>query len=91
MILPELCRYQVEVVPWTTALARSREERFDFVVSGEFMLRFAPNPETLAVYRSEWAAELAPMQVAAKFGQVETPTDPGVWRTNDQRILILAR
>ncbi len=82
---------QLEIVPWQKALEKLQPDGFDYVVTGAFMLQFASNPDAMAKYREQWRSALAPREVVARFGQVETPTDSGVWRTNDQRILILKR
>lgn len=77
------------VVPWFEASNLLERQRFDYVVTGEFDLRYASDPKGWSAYRDRWKAKVATMQVQADFGQVVTPVVPYLWRTNDERILIL--
>jgi hypothetical protein len=58
-------------------------------VTGDLDLRYASDPNAWAAYRERWQAKVSPLPVQADFGQVVTPVRPYLWRTNDERILIL--
>jgi hypothetical protein len=77
------------VTPWFEALDLLERQRFDYVVTGEFDLRYASDPNGWSVYLDRWKAKVSPLRVQADFGQVVTPVVPYLWRTNDERILIL--
>jgi hypothetical protein len=77
------------VVPLFEAADLLERQRFDFIVTGEFDLRYAPDPNGWSAYRDRWNAKTLPLPVEANFGQVVTPVVPYLWRTNDERILIL--
>jgi hypothetical protein len=77
------------VASWFEAADLLERERFDYVVTGEFDLRFAPDPNAWSAYRDRWNAKTSPLPVEASFGEVSTPVVPYLWRTNDERILIL--
>jgi hypothetical protein len=77
------------VVPWFEASELLQRQRFDYIVTGEFDLRYAKDPEGWANYRDRWKEKVATMPVQADFGQVVTPVVPYLWRTADERILIL--
>ena len=76
------------VVPWFEA-SEILGQRFDYIVTGEFDLRYASDPKAWSAYRDGWKAKVSPLPVQAEFGQVVTPVVPYLWRTNDERILIL--
>ena len=80
---------RVTVVPWFEALDLLERQRFDYVVTGEFDLRYASDPKGWSDYRDRWNAKVSPMAVQTDFGQVVTPVVSYLWRTNDERILIL--
>jgi hypothetical protein len=77
------------VVSWFEAVDLLQRQRFDYVVAGEFDLRYAKDPEGWSNYRDRWKTLVAPMPLQADFGQVVTPVVPYLWRTSDERILIL--
>ena len=77
------------VVPWFDALDLLERERFDYVVTGEFDLRYASDPGGWSSYRDRWNAKASALPVQVDFGQVVTPVVLYLWRTNDERILIL--
>ena len=77
------------VVPWIEAADLLQRQRFDYIVTGEFDLRLASDPNALSAYRDAWKARVSPLPVQADFGQVVTPVVPYVWRTNEERILVL--
>ena len=64
---------------------------FNYVVTGEFDLRVAPDADRLSAYLVRWKEKTAPLPVQASFGAVATPIVPYFWRTNDERILILRK
>jgi hypothetical protein len=66
-----------------------QRQRFDYIVTGEFDLRYASDPNAWAAHRDRWQKRLAILPVQADFGQIATPVVPYLWRTNDERILIL--
>ena len=80
---------QPTVVPWFEAADLLERQRFDYIVTGEFDLRYAPDPNAWSAYRDRWNAKISLLRVEADFGQVVTPVVPYLWRTNDERILIL--
>jgi hypothetical protein len=80
---------QCTVIPWFEALDLLARERFDYVMTGEFDLRYASDPNAWSAYRDRWKEKIAPLEIQADFGQVVTPVVPYLWRTNDERILIL--
>jgi hypothetical protein len=77
------------VVPWFEASDLLQRQRFDYVVTGEFDLRYAKDPKAWSAYRDLWTEKITTMPVQADFGQVVTPVVPYLWRTADERILIL--
>jgi hypothetical protein len=77
------------VIPWFKAAELLERQRFDYVVTGDFDLRYANDPSAWSAYRDRWNAKVSPLPVAADFGQIVTPVMPYLWRTNDERILIL--
>ena len=79
----------VTVASWPETLDLLERERFDYVVTGEFDLRYATDPNRALAYRERWQAKISAMPVHAHFGQVVTQVVPYLWRTNDERILIL--
>jgi hypothetical protein len=77
------------VVPWFEASDLLARQQFDYVVTGEFDLRYAGDPKSWSAYREQWNTKISALPVQAEFGQVVTPVMPYLWRTNDERILIL--
>jgi 4-amino-4-deoxy-L-arabinose transferase-like glycosyltransferase len=77
------------VIPWFQALDLLERQRFDYLVIGEFDLRYAGDPKGWSAYSDRWKAKVLPLPVQADFGQVVTPVMPYLWRTTDERILIL--
>lgn len=77
------------VVSWFEAADLLERDRFDYVVTGEFDLGYAPDPNAWSAYRDRWQTKTSPLPLAASFGKVVTPVVPYLWRTNDERILIL--
>jgi hypothetical protein len=76
-------------IPWFEAMELLQRQRFDYIVTGEFDLRYASDPKCWSAYRDRWTEKVSPLGVQADFGQVVTPVVPYLWRTNDERILIL--
>jgi hypothetical protein len=77
------------IVPWFDASDLLERQRFDYVVTGDFDLRYATDPKAWSAYRDGWKARISTLRLQADFGQVATPVVPYLWRTNDERILIL--
>ena len=67
------------VVPWFQALDLLERQRFDYVVTGDFDLRYASDPNGWSAYRERWQAKVSPLPVQADFGQVVTPGGPLSW------------
>jgi hypothetical protein len=64
-------------------------DRFDYVVTGEFDPRHALDPGRATASLARSQQKTAPLPVAAEFGTVPVFVVPYVWRTNDERILVL--
>jgi MFS family permease len=79
------------VVPWFEAADLLERQQFDYVVTGDFDLRYASDPQRWSAYRDRWISKVAALPVQAEFGQVVTFVVPYVWRTNDERLFILKR
>jgi hypothetical protein len=77
------------VVSWFEAADLLQWQRFDYIVTGEFDLRYASDPKAWSAYRDDWTAKVSPLPIQADFGQVVTPVVPYLWRTNEERILVL--
>lgn len=77
------------VVPWFEVSNLLKRQQFDYVVTGDFDLRYASDPNAWADYRDRWKATISPLPVQADFGQLATPVVLFLWRTNDERIFIL--
>jgi Dolichyl-phosphate-mannose-protein mannosyltransferase len=77
------------VVPWFEAADLLERQQFDYVMTGEFDLRFATDPAGWAAYQDRWKAKVSPLAIQADFGRVATPVVLYLWRTADERILIL--
>jgi hypothetical protein len=77
------------IVSWFDAAQLLEREQFDYVVTGEFDLRHAPDPGRWTAYYDHWRQQTASLAVQADFGAIATPAVPYFWRTNDERILIL--
>jgi len=77
------------IASWFEALDLLERERFDYVVTGEFDLRYASDPNSASPYRDRWQVKVSAMPVHADFGQVVTQVVPYLWRTTDERVVIL--
>jgi len=77
------------IVPWFEAADLLERRQFDYIVTGEFDLRYASDPDGWSTYLDRWKAKVSPLPVQADFGQVVTFVVPYLWRTNDERVLIL--
>ena len=77
------------VVPWFEAADILQRQHFDYVVTGDFDLRYATDPPRWSAYRDRWSTIVAPWPAAAQFGHIPTPVAPYLWRTNDERIVIM--
>jgi len=77
------------VVPWFEAVDLLERQRFDYIVTGEFDLRYASDPNGWSAYLDRWKAKVSALPVQADFGQIVTPVVPYLWRTNEERILVL--
>src|SRR5205085_3377967 len=61
------------VVPWFEAADLLERHRFNYIVTGEFDLRYSPDPSSWSAYRDRWKVRISPLPVEASFGQVVTP------------------
>jgi len=77
------------IAPWFAALDLVETGTFEYVISSDFDLQFAPDQQTWSAYREAWNNRVSQLPVAASFGSVPCFLEPGVWRTNDERIVIL--
>ena len=92
MILPDEWKRiaaRSTVIPWFEAADLLERQQFDYIVTGEFDLRYASDPKAWSAYQEGWKAKVSILPVQAGFGQIVTPVVPYLWRTNDERILIL--
>ena len=77
------------VVPWCDALALLDRDQFDYVVTGDFDARSAPDPGAASVCLARWKEKTPALPASAEFGAGPTFVAPYIWHTNDERILIL--
>jgi Dolichyl-phosphate-mannose-protein mannosyltransferase len=77
------------VVPWCEALELLERDQFDYLVTGNFDTRSAPDPGTASVCLARWKEKHAALRAAAEFGSGPTFVAPFIWHTNDERIVIL--
>jgi Dolichyl-phosphate-mannose-protein mannosyltransferase len=64
-------------------------QRFDYVVTGEFDLRYAPEPDRASAALARFQESIAPLARETEFGSGPAFVVPYVWRSNDERIVIL--
>jgi 4-amino-4-deoxy-L-arabinose transferase-like glycosyltransferase len=79
----------VTVVPLSDATDLLERERFDYVVTGEFDLRYAPDPGRASAALARWKELVGPGAVEAEFGASPAFVVPYLWRSNDERIFIV--
>jgi hypothetical protein len=77
------------VVPWCEALDLLDRDQFDYVVTGDFDTRSAPDPGAASVCLARWKEKNARLPATAEFGAGPTFVAPFIWHTNDERIVIL--
>jgi hypothetical protein len=77
------------IVSWSQAADALQQQRFDYVVTGEFDLRYAQDPAGWSSSRDRWRLINSTMPAVARFGAVPTPVVPYLWRTNDELVFIL--
>jgi hypothetical protein len=77
------------IVSWFEAADLLERERFDYIVAAEFDLRYAPDSNAWSAYLDRWKNKTSSLPVEAGFGVVPAPVVPYLWRTNEERILIL--
>lgn len=65
----------------------SERDQFDYIVTGEFDLRYAPAAGTVSLER--WKQKTALFVTAAEFGAGPAFVVPYLWRSNDERIVVL--
>lgn len=79
----------VTVASWFDAPKILAQEKFDYVVTSQFDLRFSNDPKRWTEQDERWTNDLEKFPRRAAFGHVPCFIIPGVWRTNDERIVIL--
>ena len=77
------------VVRWSDAAALLQEQHFDYLVTGNFDLRYLNDAARWSAYREQWTNLVAKMPEQASFGAIATPVVPYLWRTDDERVVIL--
>lgn len=77
------------VVSWSDAAALLERGRFDYVMTADFDLRFAPDPDRAAASLARWKQLMAASMVEAQFGSGPAFVVPYLWRSNDERLVIL--
>jgi hypothetical protein len=77
------------VVRWSDAAALLQEQHFDYLVTGNFDLRYLNDAARWSAYRDQWMSLVAKMPEQTSFGAIPTPVMPYLWRTDDERIVIL--
>jgi hypothetical protein len=77
------------VVPWCEALDLLDRDQFDYVVTGDFDTRSAPDLGAAPVCQARWKEKNAALPSIAEFGAGPTFVAPFIWHTNDERIVIL--
>ena len=80
---------KVTVVSWFEATDLLARQRYDFLVTGDFDLRYAPDPAAWSTYSDRWTNLISSLPERAKFGAISTPVVPYLWRTSDERVMIL--
>ncbi len=59
------------VIPWFEAMELLQRQRFDYIVTGEFDLRYASDPNAWAAYRDRWQKRLAILPVQAVLDKLQ--------------------
>jgi hypothetical protein len=77
------------IVSWFDALEALQRGSFDYLLTSDFDLQFANDPKRWAEQLERWTAKTSPMPQRAAFGRAACPVFPGVWRTNEERIVIV--
>ena len=77
------------LITWRLAVALLQTERFDYMIGSEFELRFVDDPQGVAQDVKRWTAAVSSLPVATTFGILPNLIVPGVWRSNDERIIIM--
>lgn len=77
------------VVPWFEAADLLQRQRFNYVVTGEFDLRYLPDAAAASAYLERWKQETGSFVTEAEFGAGPTFVVPYLWRGNDERIVVL--
>jgi hypothetical protein len=64
-------------------------DQFEYVVTGEFDLRNAPDGAAVSASLERWKQKTASLVPAAEFGTGPAFVVPYIWHSNDERIVIL--
>ncbi len=62
---------------------------FDYIVTGDFDLRYAPDSAAASASLERWKQKTASYVAAAEFGAGPAFVVPYLWRGNDERIIVL--
>ncbi len=91
-ILPAQCKRtgaDISVVALCDAAHALEAGPFDYIVTGDFDARHAVDRGAGSACVERWKEKNAPLIVAAEFGSGPAFVAPYVWRTNDERIVVL--
>ena len=77
------------VVSLFDAVELPQPDQFDYVVTGEFDLRHAPDGAAASASLERWKQKTASFVPAAEFGAGPAFVVPYLWHSNDERIVIL--
>jgi 4-amino-4-deoxy-L-arabinose transferase-like glycosyltransferase len=64
-------------------------DHFDYIVTGDFDLRNAPDAAAASASVEHWKAKTAAFVAVAEFGAGPAFVVPYLWRSNDERIVVL--
>jgi 4-amino-4-deoxy-L-arabinose transferase-like glycosyltransferase len=79
----------ITVVSLADAAVLLERQRFDYVVAGEFDLRYARDPDRASAALGRFQERVAPFLREAEFGTGPAFVVPYLWRSNDEWIVIL--
>jgi hypothetical protein len=66
-----------------------QRDQFDYIVTGEFDLRYAADSAAASASVARWKQKTASFVPAAEFGAGPAFVVPYLWRGNDERIIVL--
>jgi hypothetical protein len=77
------------LMSWLAPNESIPRDGFDYLLSSDFSLQFAPDQNAWSEQNERWTNETSRLSTRAEFGMIACFLEPGVWRTNDERIRIL--